>query len=181
MKQPGSITEIILLPGQLYFGDRNVRIRTILGSCVSITMWHPVLLIGGMCHYMLASSQCRDMGQLSGRYGEEAIQMLLKEAARHNTNPHDYIFKIFGGGNMFPKQKSQCIHSPLQHYNPEADRCRNVSCENSRIGRMLLKQHHLNVAAEHLGGTGHRNVVFDIWSGDTWVRQFPLAEQVSSQ
>ncbi|MDH4285030.1 MAG: hypothetical protein OEV35_06905, partial [Gallionellaceae bacterium] len=28
--------------------------------------------------------------------------------------------------------------------------------------------------AEHMGGTGHRNIFFDIWSGHVWVRHQPF-------
>ena len=173
MKKPSHVIEIFLQPGEFYFGGRDTRIRTILGSCVSITMWHPRLLIGGMCHYMLASSPRRRISQLDGKYGEDAIMMFLQEAVRHNTDPHDYIFKIFGGGNMFPARNGHwpCEKRPCSDV---IDGCRNVSCKNSNIGRALLKQHGLNISAEHLGGSGHRNVIFDIWSGHVWVRQAPM-------
>jgi chemotaxis protein CheD len=32
---------------------RAFSIRTVLGSCVSITLWHPVKRVGGMCHFLL--------------------------------------------------------------------------------------------------------------------------------
>ena len=49
------ILEIFLQPGEFYFGEGKTRIRTLLGSCVAITLWHPRLHIGGMSHYMLPS------------------------------------------------------------------------------------------------------------------------------
>ena len=48
---------VFLHPGECYFGGGPTRIATLLGSCVSITVWHPRLLVGGMCHYMLPSRQ----------------------------------------------------------------------------------------------------------------------------
>jgi Chemotaxis protein; stimulates methylation of MCP proteins len=48
-----AIMEIFLQPGDWYFGDRDTRIRTLLGSCIAITIWHPRLLVGGMCHFLL--------------------------------------------------------------------------------------------------------------------------------
>lgn len=177
MKRPNSIIEIFLQPGEFYFGESDTRIRTILGSCVSITMWHPQLRIGGMCHYMLASKPGRRGKRLDGKYGDDAVMMFLDAAARNNTDPHDYVFKIFGGGKMFLENND---HRPCEGSTCELmiDRCFNVSCKNANIGRALLKRHGLNVVAEHLGGDGHRNVIFDIWSGSVWVRQSPLAAQV---
>src|SRR5690606_5865574 len=46
-------TEVNLLPGALWFGTGDVRLHTLLGSCVAITLWHPRYRYGGMCHFML--------------------------------------------------------------------------------------------------------------------------------
>ena len=66
------IREVFLQPGGFYFGGGRTRISTLLGSCISITLWHPARRIGGMCHFMLPTR-----GQ-----------------------PADYQVKVFGGGNM---------------------------------------------------------------------------------
>lgn len=177
MKSADSIIDIFLQPGDFYFGGRDTRIRTTLGSCVSITMWHPKLHIGGMCHYMLASTPNRCSDKLDGKYGEDAIGMFFREAVRYNTAPDEYEYKIFGGGNMFPGSNgaSPCAASPSEQ---DIQNCRNVSCRNSNIGRALLKKYGLNVVAEHLGGIGHRNVIFEIWSGHVWVRQLPVLDRM---
>jgi chemotaxis protein CheD len=53
MISPLNPLDIFLRPGDCYFGGQNTSIRTVLGSCVSMTFWHPQLRVGGMCHYML--------------------------------------------------------------------------------------------------------------------------------
>ena len=59
MSQPSNVTEVFLQPGEFHFGHARTRIKTILGSCVAITMWHPILRIGGMCHYLLPARDSR--------------------------------------------------------------------------------------------------------------------------
>lgn len=177
MSEPENVLDIFLQPGELYFGEQDTRIRTILGSCVSITMWHPRHRIGGMCHYMLASGGRCDGSELNGKYGEDAVSMLFREAIRNKTNPRDYEFKIFGGGNMFPDSKNHwpCATRPCEEV---IQGCRNVSCRNSNVGRAMLKHHRLNVVAEHLGGGGHRHLMFELWSGHAWVKQTPVSAAV---
>jgi chemotaxis protein CheD len=68
---------VFLHPGEFYFGGGPTRIATLLGSCVSITVWHPRLLVGGMCHYMLPNRQRPPQAALCGRYGDEAMEWLL--------------------------------------------------------------------------------------------------------
>ena len=154
------IQEVYLQPGQWYFGGGRTRIRTVLGSCVSITLWHPTLYIGGICHYMLV-----DRGQirsgavlgLDGRYADEVIDLLVNQLRRHKTNPSDYQVKLFGGGNMFESlgRKGQAT---------------NVAERNVKAGRKLLHSHGFKTVAEHVGGFGHRQVIFELWSGDVWVK-----------
>lgn len=161
MKAPEHVLDIFLLPGEFYFGDRETRIRTLLGSCVAITMWHPRLHIGGMCHFMLPARSVKPSDILDGRYADEAMQLFQKEIRAANTKAGDYEVKLFGGGNMF-NTPPQHVHQPTY---------RDVASHNVMAARHLLKQHgHQNVVAEHVGMRGHRNVIFELWSGDVWMR-----------
>lgn len=159
MKTPPGVIDIFLQPGDFYFGDASTRIRTVLGSCISITMWHPVLLIGGMCHYMLPSRRNKKKDGAEGKYADEAIQLFLDEARRHKTDPKDYQIKLFGGGSMF-------AHADL---NNDA-----VSKRNIDAAQILLAHHNLHLTSQHVGLTGHRNIIFDIWTGHVWVRYQPI-------
>ena len=39
--------EVILQPGELFFGKEDVVLKTVLGSCIAITLWHPEQKMGG--------------------------------------------------------------------------------------------------------------------------------------
>lgn len=170
MKQSENAVEIFLQPGDFYFGDMNTRIRTLLGSCVSITMWHPTRLIGGMCHYLLPSRESSSANSLDGRYAKEAMQMFAQEIRATKTHPSEYTVKLFGAGNMFSgiKIKNQCNPSGCTD---SINTCMNISCKNMTIARSLVASHGFAVAAEDLGGNGHRQIVFDINNGYVWVRK----------
>ena len=156
-EKPDFFIDIFLNPGEFYFSDRETRIRTILGSCVAVTLWHPVKQIGGMCHYMLPGNRRKDRGdELDGRYADSAMMLFMKELAKSNTKPGDYQVKIFGGGDQFPNQSKTSVIS--------------VPDNNIAIGRELLSYYGFSINAEHLGGTGHRNVIFDLWSGHVWMK-----------
>lgn len=159
-KTPQSVVEVFLQPGEFYFGDRDTRIRTLLGSCVAITMWHPRLQVGGMCHFMLPSRHGGPSHEPDGRYANEAMLLFDKEIRAIAAKPSDFQVKVFGGGNMFQVPPS-CSHE---------SECQHVSCRNVLSGRRLLKESGFNIVAEHVGDFGHRNVIFDVWSGDVWLR-----------
>jgi chemotaxis protein CheD len=176
MLKPDHVIEIFLQPGDFYFGDRNTRIRSLLGSCIAVTMWHPQRLLGGMCHYMLPFRSAKKTPprqyQLDGRYAEEAMLMFFREAIRQDTDPRKYVVKVFGGGNMFPdskrKRSGTCTPGSSK---AEIMACPDVSCKNISAIHLLAKQYGFHIAAEHMGGIGHRNIIFDVWSGHVWMRK----------
>lgn len=151
--------EIFLQPGDFYFGDEHTRIRTILGSCISITMWHPRLKQGGMCHYMLPERRANSPRRLDGRYADDAIALFMRELLSNRTKPEDYEVKIFGGGRMFQRQRRA-----------EMPKSMDVGTRNIEAGRRLLREHGFHIRAEHLAGDGHRNVIFDVASGNVWMK-----------
>lgn len=175
MKKPARSIEIFLQPGDFFFGDRNTRIRTTLGSCVAITMWHPALLIGGMCHYMLPTCGQKKSDELNGRYADEAMKMFMRELHATGTRPAEYQVKLFGGGNMFPNTKkhgADCAFPSCD--DPINSTCRNISYRNELTAKLLVKQHGFSVHAACLGGSGHRQVFFDVWTGHVWSRHNPI-------
>lgn len=157
--KPAAI-DIFLQPGEVYFGDRNTRIRTLLGSCVAITVWHARKKIGGMCHYLLPARGHLKENSLDGRYADEAVLILLREIACAQTDPRDYQVKVFGGGNMFAKSK---VTKP--------GKSMNIAARNIDVAEQLLARHGFVAAADHVGGDGYRQIIFEISSGDVWLRQ----------
>lgn len=149
--------EVFLNPGEFYFGDGHLRVSTLLGSCVSITMWHPLRRHGGMCHYLL-DSRGVVVGGLNGKYADEAMAMFLAELKKRKTHPTEYEVKIFGGGNMFAHMRKD---------EPGMD----IGSRNVMAADRLLEQHGFKqVRARHVGGKGHRRLLFDLWNGDAWVK-----------
>ncbi|MES0489805.1 MAG: chemotaxis protein CheD [Leptospirales bacterium] len=158
MKEPDFILEIFLRPGEFHWGDTDTRIRTILGSCVAICVWHPRLKIGGMCHYLLPKRRVRDkLDPADGRYGDEAMELILDEIKKKNTRAQEYHVKIFGGANMF----SKIIEGGSI----------NVGQKNIALAESLTTEHGFQLQANHTGGTEHRSILFDLWSGDVWLKK----------
>jgi chemotaxis protein CheD len=149
------VPEFFLHPGDYHFGGADTRIHTVLGSCVSITMWHPALRIGGMCHYMLPG-RCPETDPQDAKYAAGAIACFLRDVRRSNTSPQQYEVKMFGGGRQFP-------HLPTT---PSL----NVAANNIEAGIALLDQHGFALTVRDLGGTGARRLIFDIATGDVWLR-----------
>jgi chemotaxis protein CheD len=103
-------------PGKLFVADVGFQIRTILDSCVSITLWHPLALMGGMSHFLLPTRvKVVSEHELDGRYADEALILMLKDLKAAGVNQLQCRAKVFGGGNMFPEHpRVNEIHRPAQ-------------------------------------------------------------------
>ena len=153
MSDPG-IIDVMLLPGDYAVGGPRHRIRTLLGSCVSITLWHPGARIGAMSHYLLAQNATPGH-ELNARYGDDALALMLAELGLSGVHGRDCQAKVFGGGQMFPA----------------LGRRETVGQKNGEAARRLLKKHGIALVSESLFGAGHRQIVFDVGTGDVWSRQ----------
>lgn len=164
MMRFGCSVELFIHPGEYAFADGRFCIRTTLGSCVAIVLWHPERRIGGMCHFMLPRRKRTPGEALNGKYGEEAIELLFREARKRRTQPEDYEVKLFGGGDMFR------VHEP---------RSRTIGNGNMGMARRLIAERGLRIKAESLGGVGYRNLIFDIAEGVVWVRHVISNDQLT--
>ena len=146
----GAVRRIFLEPGDFRFGASPLQFATLLGSCVTVTLWHPQRRIGGMCHYMLAERAHGRHRSLDGRFGNEAFRLFDAAIAKADSLPTQYQAKIFGGGDMFPG----------------ADFRLNVGAKNILMAHEQLRQRGIRLLAEHTGGAGHRKLVFDLSNGE---------------
>ena len=95
--QPGE--HLVLMPGQMHLGQQVASVRTLLGSCVAITLWHPKRRIGGMCHFLLPQRQRRAGDPLEGRYGDEAVEAMVKSLQLLRADPHEFVAHLYGGAD----------------------------------------------------------------------------------
>ena len=148
---PPALPRIVLNPGDFHFGAAPLQIATLLGSCVTVTLWHPRRRLGGMCHILLPNRARRPPGAaLDGHYADEAFALFDRAIAHHDSRPHEYQAKLFGGGDMFPTAAAR-VH---------------LGEQNVAMARSLLVQRGIPLLAEHAGGAGHRKLVFDLDTGE---------------
>ncbi len=144
------VRDVYIQPGEIFFGSGAVRLRTLLGSCVSVVLWHDGKRCGGMCHFMLPSRSGSRISGFDGRYADEAIAILRREVVASGTRPGEYRTAIYGGGNMFPD-------GPAPHFD--------VGGRNVYAAKSLLGQHGFLVEKEDVGGRGYRRLTLDLRTG----------------
>jgi chemotaxis protein CheD len=169
MAQIDNLLDVFLQPGELFVADSGYQIRTILGSCVSITLWHAETGLGGMSHFLLPSRGKKvKHDEFDGRYGDEALELMMIDLRARGVEPRECQAKIFGGGNMFPGMGHA---SGIK-----------VGHRNGLAARDMLRAREINVVTESLFGIGHRQIIFDLSRGDVWSRQVkPTQQELDAQ
>lgn len=156
MMSAPALSDVFVRQGECFVGGAPHRARTLLGSCVSITLWHPGQRVGAMSHFLLASRPQAGSQALDARYGEEALVLMAEGLRRHGARLAECEAKVFGGASMLL---------------PSAD---GVGRRNGEAAQHLLGRLGLKVRATHLYGEGHRQILFTLETGDVWVRQVSL-------
>lgn len=97
------ITTVKILPGEYYISQKNERIETVLGSCISACVRDPIAGVGGMNHFMLpVNKNSRSANELSdaNRYGNYAMENLVNALLSAGAKRDRLEFKLFGGGRI---------------------------------------------------------------------------------
>jgi chemotaxis protein CheD len=154
-----------LKPGDLFFGHRQQTISTLLGSCVAVSIWHPKLQIGGMCHFVLPISRevkvhTHQKKHPEGYYGDLAFKWFEAQAKMHKTELKEYQAKVFGG--------SSSVDIPDIQY------LANIGLKNVQTAFALVADYRLQLKASDTGMKGSRRVSFEISTGDVWVKHQQL-------
>lgn len=152
---------IYLKPGEMYFGERPALVRTILGSCVSVTMFNPRLKIGAICHALLPACRTEDPCDAACaalfRYVGCAVRGLVSMFEQKGICRHEITVKVFGGSDMMmPGSGTKSI---------------SMGEQNIHAAKEVLLKEGLAVAGFHVGGTFARRVLFFADTGEVLIKQ----------
>jgi chemotaxis protein CheD len=140
-----------LYPAELFVSKSPYQVNTILGSCVSVCLFDPILQIGGINHYMLP--YWNGQGLASPKYGNIAIDRLTDKMISLGCNKNNLKAKIFGGGEV--------IETNIVQFH--------IGQRNIEVARTMLEDLKIPILSSSLGGKLGRKIEFYTYTGD--VRQ----------
>lgn len=136
---------VIIHPGEYFVTEEQTIISTILGSCVAVALYDPVLKVGGLNHFMLPGSLDANRGfnQESAKYGLFAMEILINEMLKLGASKRNIIAKVFGGGHV--------LH---------ASTAGNVPRSNVDFAMDFLRTEAIPVKASDVGGIQARKLFY---------------------
>ncbi|ALK08307.1 chemotaxis protein CheD [Blastochloris viridis] len=145
---PGAPQRVYLMPGTLFCSAEPTVVTTVLGSCVSVCLWHPVRRVAGINHFLLPT------GERSLRYGDIAIPALVDEMLRLGCHIGGIEAKVFGGAAVLRGERS----------------AQDVGSKNIKIAVGELARNGIPVVAQRTGGHSGLSLRFLTATGDVLVR-----------
>jgi chemotaxis protein CheD len=139
-------TDTTVRMGQIVIAREPLRLTSILGSCVSVSLYHSRLRLGAMGHIVLPDSAGRT--SLPGKCADTAIPHMLRQLQQHGASPAGLVVKLAGGSRMF------AASGPLQ-----------IGEANVEAVTRALRAAGLAITAADLGGTKGRRITLDCSSG----------------
>ena len=149
-----------LYPAALFASQKPYQINTILGSCVAVCLWDPILKYGGMCHYMLPL--WNGTGLASPKYGNIAIEKLLEKMISFGSNKVNIVSKIFGGGEVIDVKNQQFF----------------IGERNIELAFKMIKDHNIPIISSSTGGKLGRKIIFFTHTGE--VKQRFVQRQITT-
>ena len=136
-----------LLPGTIKVSSKEMDISTLLGSCIAVCLWDKELHQGGINHYMLPF--WNGHGLASPKYGNIAIEKLIRNLINIGSERKNIVAKVFGGAAVL--SSSDCVF--------------NIGERNIEIQENILHEQGIKVVAKSVGGQLGRKLIFNTETG----------------
>lgn len=124
-----------------------------LGSCIGITLYDPVIKLGGLLHIMLPKAG--DQGAATPfKFADTGIREMIRKMAAYGGISRRYVCKIAGGAQMFQ------MTGPIG----------NIGERNIASVREELAAQQIRIQGEDVGKNYARTMLMDVSTGAVRVR-----------
>lgn len=148
-----------LHPGDYHATAEPIIISTVLGSCVSVVLWDARRQQGGMNHFMLPGKP-RQVFYLdeNGKYGMQAMELLINELLKLGSPREELIAKVFGGAMVLASGRSEEL---------------SISRANIQFAYNYLEVERIRIVSADVGGNQARKILFDPVTGKVMLKRLP--------
>ncbi len=159
---------VTLNPGELIVTEKPGIIRTVLGSCVAVTMYNRRRGIAAMCHAMLPEPG--NDTPYTANYAENykyvtyVVPEMARKMRRHGLKNWEIEVKLFGGSDMITNDPEQKSSRPVGRLNIQA------------VKEMLHKEH-LHLRTSDTGGIQGRKILFHTHTGEVYLKRLTGKEK----
>jgi chemotaxis protein CheD len=126
-----------------------------LGSCIGVTLYDPLVKVGGLLHFMLPESQLdpQKAQRNPWMFADTGIPLFFEEAYKLGGEKKRMVVTVTGG--------SQLMDDPGYF---------NIGKRNYLTLRKIFWANNVLIHSEAVGGNVNRTVRLEISTGEVWVK-----------
>lgn len=152
------LDKVYLKPGELYIGEEPTQVITVLGSCVSVTLFSRRLRIGAICHGTLPHcrkrSGCVALCEEAFKFVDCSVHYMLAKFKSYGIADSEIEVKLFGGADTLSSKKENTIGSM-----------------NVKMALEIIRQVNLRIIAADVGDSFGRKIIFLTHTGDVYLKR----------
>jgi len=156
------LSKIYLKPGEVHIAEQPTQVTTLLGSCVTVTLFNGRLRIGAICHGLLPEyndSRGCDCGSAEHfKYVDSAIKCMLRKFSSYGVGSGEIDAKLFGGADMF-------------NFRKELVQPATVGRLNINMAQQVLAAEGIHLVASDVGGSVGRRICFYTHTGEVLLKR----------
>jgi len=154
------LPSIYLKPGEAHFGLEPARVVTVLGSCVSVIMYHRLERVGAICHAVMPSSDNarsnKHMEMDAFQYVDNSVEWMTARFREAGIGVSDIEVKLFGGSDIFFNKNSRSSIA--------------IGKNNIETALRIIEHNKLKLKAWNVGGRNGRKLIFYTDTGEIFTR-----------
>ena len=157
---------VYLKPAEMYMASSPSIVKTVLGSCVSVTLFNHRLKVGVICHgllpYCREKSACKGECTLCFKYVDCSIRHMVGQFRSLGIGHREIEVKLFGGADMFIAR---------------AGERETVGAQNVVAALSIIAKEHLNLCKSDTGGNQGRRIYFYTHTGEIFLKRLGTGER----
>jgi chemotaxis protein CheD len=156
------LSVVHLKPGEVHITDMPEVVITVLGSCLSVTMFNRRLGVAGMCHSLLPEcgnrETCRSGCREGYRYVDCSIRQMVRVFDKYGVPRSEIEVKCFGGADMFIRKSEKTDFFT-------------VGKQNIIVAEKIIASEGLTLRAKDVGGVQGRKMLFYTHTGEVLLKR----------
>jgi len=156
------LTNVYIQPGEACFTVNPIVVSTVLGSCLSITMFHKAKKLAGISHCQLPNNRNCDSACHTcsdpWKYVNCTIVHMIKKFDDLKINRKEIEVKLFGGADVLKTSHGE-------------KKISTVGRQNIQMAHEILSQHNMIISATDVGGRFGRKIFFLTETGEIFLNR----------
>ncbi len=154
-KWMAELPQVWLRPGELFVAKKPSLVTTILGSCITVCLFHPRQVAGAMCHCQLPSGAL-SAGDQGYRYVDSTLPKMVQKLNKLGVPYSEMQAKLFGGARVTSANGERQFRTKIGQ-------------SNITMARRVLQEHNIPLVAECVGGHKGYKLFFHSSSGGVYL------------